>query len=150
MLSLITLVVTSVFASVAVAQAPNATFPPSTITQVTGEVDLTTLSKSYLSVLRWACPFPRSHSTDDRTLDSWCTSQHSTCGTLCGGTTDSNNCDGVSIFTPPFPSPHPSTLVIPLPSSPHHHQHPANLPFPLLLEKSELQLHLLLQPLRPS
>lgn len=56
MLSLITLVVTSVLAGVAVAQAPNATFPPAIITQVTGEVDLTTRSKSYLSVLSWACP----------------------------------------------------------------------------------------------
>jgi len=45
MLSLITLVVTSVLATFVVAQAPNATFPPSVITQITGEVDLTTRSK---------------------------------------------------------------------------------------------------------
>ncbi|MCJ1410174.1 hypothetical protein MMC19_004259 [Ptychographa xylographoides] len=72
MLSLITLLVTSVLATVATAQAPTTNFSSSTINTILGEEGLTL-------------------------LNSWCTSQHSTCGTLCNGLTTANSCDGPTL-----------------------------------------------------
>jgi len=82
------------------------------------------------------------HSTtaNNLTLDSWCTSQHSTCGMLCGGATDANgnNCDGVS---PPL-----SSSTVPPQSACITNKTPTDL---YLLGYLKLHLPLLVQPLRP-